>query len=82
MRDFELTAWLGMFVGKSVPVALAERIGAAVNEATRSPEAAKVLEATGMAPETALDLDAAQAYFDSEIARFRNIASAIKLELR
>jgi tripartite-type tricarboxylate transporter receptor subunit TctC len=80
LKEFEYEIWGGLFVPRSVPADLAQRLNAAVKEAQQDAEFRTQIEASGAAPGNPMSLADAERFFTDQTARYRRLAQAVKLE--
>jgi tripartite-type tricarboxylate transporter receptor subunit TctC len=80
LKDFEYEIWGGMFVPRSVPAEIAQRLHAALMEVLRDPEFRSQVEASSAVPSNPMTLADADKLLADQTARYRRIAQAIKLE--
>ncbi|HSV52943.1 MAG TPA: tripartite tricarboxylate transporter substrate binding protein [Burkholderiaceae bacterium] len=80
LKEFEYEIWGGLFVPRTVPADLAQRLSAAVKEAQQDPEFRKQIEGSGAAPGNPMSLADAERFFTDQTARYRLLAQAVKLE--
>jgi tripartite-type tricarboxylate transporter receptor subunit TctC len=79
-RDFVHDIWAGLFVPRAVPADAALRLNAALNEALQDPDYRRQVEASGASVGARLGLAEADAYLADQVARYRRMAQAVKLE--
>lgn len=80
LKEFEYEIWGGLFVPRTVPADLAQRLNAAMKEAQQDPEFRTQIEASGSAPGNPMSLADAERFFRDQTARYRRLAQAVKLE--
>ncbi|HSV51693.1 MAG TPA: tripartite tricarboxylate transporter substrate binding protein [Burkholderiaceae bacterium] len=80
LKDFEYEIWGGLFVSRSLPANLAQRLHSAVKEAQQDPEFRSQIEATGATPGNPMSLEEAERFLTDQTARYRRLAQAVKLE--
>lgn len=80
VRDFAFNTWTGYFVRKDTPEPVAQALNRALSTAIGDPEVRTQIEKLGGSVPPMMTLDEAAKVHESQTARFRAIAKAIKLE--
>lgn len=80
LKDFTYEIWGGLFVPRSVPLDVAQRLNDAVKEAQRDAEFRSQIEAGGSVPGAPVTLAEADRFLTEQTERYRRLAQAVKLE--
>ena len=80
VRDFAFNTWTGYFVRKDTPEPVVQALNKAFTAAIGDPEVKAQIEKLGGSVPPMMTLDEAAKVYESQTARFRAIAKAIKLE--
>lgn len=79
LNDFVYSAWAAIFVPRSVPESKADELAKALASAVSSNTFQQFLEGSAALPVKAMSLQESDAYFQSEMEKFRRIAKQINL---
>lgn len=80
LRDFVYSAWAAIFVPAATPESVVASLSARLGEITSGPEFQGFLKEAAALPVKAMSPDEAAAFYATELAKFRRIARAVKLE--
>lgn len=80
LKEFEYEIWGGLFVPRTVPADIAQRLSDAVRQAQEDPEFRAQVEASGSVPGTPVTLADADRFLTEQTVRYRRLAQAVKLE--
>lgn len=80
LKDFEYEIWGGLFVPRSVPAEVAQRLNDAVKEAQKDADFRNQIDASGAVPGNPVTLVEAEQFLTEQTARYRSLAQAVKLE--
>lgn len=80
LKDFTYEIWGGMFVPRTVPLDVAQRLNDAVKEAQKDAEFRSQIEAGGSVAGDPVTLAEADRFLTEQIERYRRLAQAVKLE--
>ncbi|MET0582942.1 MAG: tripartite tricarboxylate transporter substrate-binding protein, partial [Pseudoxanthomonas sp.] len=74
------TVWVGIFVPRSMPDALAVRLHRAVADALEQEETRRLLETTGGTVPPTMSLQEASAFYDAETGSLQDMARVAKVQ--
>ncbi len=80
LKNFSYKIWTGFMVPKSTPEDIVVRLHAAIGKTLQDPTVRSQLAAQTQAPSPAMTLAEAAKFFDTETARYRDIAKQINLQ--
>lgn len=80
LKDFTYEIWGGMFVPRTVPLDVAQRLNDAVKEAQKDAEFRTQIEASGSVAGSPVTLAEADRFLTEQTERYRRLAQAVKLE--
>jgi tripartite-type tricarboxylate transporter receptor subunit TctC len=80
LKDFEYEIWGGLFVPRTVPADIAQRLNDAVKEAQKDADFRREIQASGSVPGNPVTLAEADRFLTEQTARYRRLAQAVKLE--
>lgn len=80
LKDFSFTLWHAYFVKKGTPDEVVQRLNKALGVVLADPAVRSQLEAQGLVVASPMTVSEAAKAYESEVARYRQIASSIKLE--
>ena len=79
VKNFSYSLWTGFFIPKGTPEPVAQALNKALATAMVDPEVLKQLELIGNVPAAPMSLAEAAREYEAQTARYRSIASSIKL---
>lgn len=80
LKDFSFTLWHAYFVKKGTPDEVVQRLNKALGVVLADPAVRSQLEAQGLVVASPMTVSEAAKAYESEVARYRQIAHSIKLE--
>jgi tripartite-type tricarboxylate transporter receptor subunit TctC len=79
-EGFEFDVWAGLFVARSTPEGVVNRLNQAVNEGLRASEYRKIFEGRGTMVFEPMTPEALNRHYANEIARYQGLAKAIHVQ--
>jgi tripartite-type tricarboxylate transporter receptor subunit TctC len=79
-EGFEFDVWAGLFVARSTPEGVVNRLNQAVNEGLRASEYRKIFEGRGTMVFEPMTPEALNRHYANEIARYQGLAKAINVQ--
>lgn len=80
LENFEFDVWAGVFVSRKVSDAAVDKLNGAILQVLQNPEVRKAYESTGNVIAKPLSGKALDAFYAAEIARYKAVAKAAKVE--
>ena len=82
LSDFDFDVWAAWTVAKKTPEAAVQRLGRAINDALRQPDASAWLAASGAEVPQLLSTGELEKYYAAQILRYQALARAIPVQLQ